>query len=1072
MERIWTVNNLGYSYELDKIEKTSHSNTIICYLDLLCASDKAVKEESGYLVPHESVAEMSEEERKNLELPSLFPFSLSVSDGQGNLGRNNFRYEYKLLKPNGDAFVNPVIIGSYVKLYEGEEYTLDNYKYQMIQLAETSNRKISNIQSNKEALVSNLLSVSQMQNLAQNTEAVLSNVLRDDKIVIPDKLSVQFNKHEVDGSYYPSPLLLKKGCLDNEFEPMDSTAFCNAFVKRRNVEGVYLGRDGKKYVLKDAVRKGLEKVKSIEPLKEDEYERFIAQPKELFEDDIFDFPEGVYSDRVQGFTTVKYRGYTIEGLNEGGWLPEEGTLGSGKFNVTKDNLSEVSRKITDAELSGQTSIVINGQEIPINDALKNQVEAVKKLADADASENVSDTESSNVEKKAPLTLDIMKNDDRLDYVSKNMMRSSDMEFLVALKKGIHLYDHQIDGVKWMYNQWCTGYKGVLLADDMGLGKTLQTLAFVSGLLKTFPDYVANPILIVAPVALLQNWKNEISQFVEDTVYDEIIELHSSNLRNYKVGGKLNLKSFAENHQRCIVQTTYETLRTYQTEFGSVKWSVIITDEAQKIKNPSASQTNAIKGMNYDFAIALSGTPVENTWIDLWSIMDFVQPGKLGSFQWFKDAFQNKLKLLKGTDNDAILNLGKNLKENLSPLFMRRLKRDHIKGLPDKNVEICRSIMPAMQTKAYISAIESFKENGGTGFEIIARLRDISLYPGIGDLQLNSLDEMDINKILNSSARLKKTFEILFRVREKNEKALVFVISKKMQLMLQVLIYKVFGLKVLTPINGDMNGQKRQFIIDEFAARSGFDVLILSPEAAGVGLNITCANHVIHLSRTWNPAKEDQATDRAYRIGQKKPVTVYIPMAICPQIPDGKSFDEKFNNLLAFKRTLSENVLFPTSENKNDFETMIKDITETDSSRENLLYYSLEDLKGVTGRAFEVIISDLYREMGYETIKTKDSGDGGVDVIAWNDASHKKGLLIQCKQTAGDENINSDGVKEVYLGKTKYSRIYPNCEWSLAVITNGVGFTQDAKRNATDNAISLICARELGDLLQKYRVLKR
>ena len=118
MERIWTVDSVGYSYELDNIAKTGHSNTIICYLDLLCASDKAKKLENGYLVPHGTVAEMSEEERRNLELPGLFPFSLSLSDGQGDLGHNNFRYEYKLLKPNGDAFVNPVIIGSYVKLYE------------------------------------------------------------------------------------------------------------------------------------------------------------------------------------------------------------------------------------------------------------------------------------------------------------------------------------------------------------------------------------------------------------------------------------------------------------------------------------------------------------------------------------------------------------------------------------------------------------------------------------------------------------------------------------------------------------------------------------------------------------------------------------------------------------------------------------------------------------------------------------------------------------------------------------------------------------------------------------------
>lgn len=218
----------------------------------------------------------------------------------------------------------------------------------------------------------------------------------------------------------------------------------------------------------------------------------------------------------------------------------------------------------------------------------------------------------------------------------------------ALKPEIELFEHQKEGIAWMYKQWCDGYKGVLLADDMGLGKTMQTLAFIAGVKKQFPAKLDAPVLIVAPVALLRNWKEEVFKFIPQGIFSDVVELHSTGLQNFKENGKLKLTNFAEAYKDCIVQTTYETLRSCQLEFGKVPWSIVIVDEAQKIKNPSASQTQALKGMKYDFAICLSGTPVENSWIDLWSIMDFVQPGKLGSFSWFNDNYQKNLRLIDMT----------------------------------------------------------------------------------------------------------------------------------------------------------------------------------------------------------------------------------------------------------------------------------------------------------------------------------------------------------------------------------------------------------------------------------------
>ena len=164
-------------------------------------------------------------------------------------------------------------------------------------------------------------------------------------------------------------------------------------------------------------------------------------------------------------------------------------------------------------------------------------------------------------------------------------------------------------------------------------------------------------------------------------------------------------------------------------------------------------------------------------------------------------------------------------------------------------------------------------------QVIAELRDVSLFQGLSLYNEMALANMDVNKILNSSARLKRTFQILMNVKAANEKALIFVVSKKMQRLLVRLINEIFEIKVETPINGEVQSAQRQHYIDRFCQSNGFNVLILSPYAAGVGFNITGANHVIHLSRCWNPAKEDQATDRAFRIGQHKNVNVYLPMSI-------------------------------------------------------------------------------------------------------------------------------------------------------------------------------------------------
>lgn len=1066
MQNIWGVSQLGYSFPQADVEASRSGEILKAYLETLISYGLCDFSDGSYVINHKNAADLSVDDKELLGLPVQFPYQISVTDSKGDLGHKDFRYAIRLLKPDGTFFVNPEIIGSYVKIDGEREYIFDKYQYSIVDLAVNCNKTVSAMSDNAKANHFNLLNVVKMQEYGMKADAVISKHIEDAEVVVPDRLSVDFEKNKINGRFYAKPVLLKKSEIGEDFEVIDSKTFKDSFDGISEVRSVYFGSDGKKYVFNDEVKRGLDAIKKTKPLKKAEYERFCVQPREMFDDEVFAFPEGLYSDRVTDFTTVKYKGYSIEGLNEGGWLPEEGFSESAGFKVTAENVGEVEQKIKEAEERGRDYIEIGGQVIPINKKLKNDVKNIRRATKG--TEDVPEEGKKDEPKR--YVLDVKKNDEILDYMSKNKTRADISKLISGLKTGISLYDHQLAGVSWIYNQWCEGYKGVLLADDMGLGKTLQTLAFISGIMKTFPELVFNPILIVAPVSLLKNWKNEILQFVNSDVYEDIVELHSSNLRNFKINGKLDLSKFAESHKRCIVQTTYETLRDHQLDFGLVPWSIIIVDEAQKIKNPSASQTCAIKGMKYDFAIALSGTPVENTWIDLWSIMDFAQPGKLGNFKWFKEEYHNKLKENKH-NIDYIQELGGRLQVQLSPLFLRRLKKDHIKGLPVKKTELCPCAMPKKQSEAYLNAIESYKNFGGHGFEIIAKLRDISLHPDLAEIQVKALADVDIDSIINDSARLKKTFDILREIQLKKEKVLIFVVSKKMQLILQYLIHKKFGISVATPINGDMNGDKRQDVIDEFEDKDGFGVLILSPEAAGVGLNITCANHVIHLSRTWNPAKEDQATDRAYRIGQTKDVTVYIPMAICEACGENGSFDEKIDKLLTFKRTLSENVLFPTPESKDDYEEILNGLGSTTTTGRDYIYYDIDDMKGVTGSFFEKVLRQLYENMGYDAVKTPDSNDRGADVLAWDDTSRKKGLLIQSKQTSTDDNMNGDGIQEVVAALGYYEKKYPGCIWQLMVITNAKDFTAGAKELAADNNVKLITRKELARLFNNYKVRK-
>lgn len=393
----------------------------------------------------------------------------------------------------------------------------------------------------------------------------------------------------------------------------------------------------------------------------------------------------------------------------------------------------------------------------------------------------------------------------------------------------------------------------------------------------------------------------------------------------------------------LVLTTYQTLRDYQFSLASIPWSVVVFDEAQNIKSPNTLQTRAAKALNAEFKLMVTGTPVENHLGEFWCLFDTVQPGFLGSYQEFR---QNYIKPILKAPPDEVQTIreeiGQQLRDRVGGFMLRRIKEDHLKNLPVKRIILGdynahgdwvfdARIQQEMQGKQRLRYEDVMgqtlddldkERSPGTALLGLQHLRDVSLHPTL----LEGLPSLPITpeaarQFFMESGKMQILLRILDGVQEREEKVLVFAVNKRLQELLAMGIGKIYGLQVPI-INGatkavskNPNNPTRQVLIDRFQAKDGFGVMVISPVAAGVGLTITAANNVIHLERHWNPAKEAQATDRAYRIGQTKDVNVYIPILTHP---DFDSFDVNLNRLLSSKTSLKDAIITQEEVQMEDF----------------------------------------------------------------------------------------------------------------------------------------------------------
>jgi ERCC4-related helicase len=592
---------------------------------------------------------------------------------------------------------------------------------------------------------------------------------------------------------------------------------------------------------------------------------------------------------------------------------------------------------------------------------------------------------------------------------------------------------------------------------MGLGKTIQVLYFIEWYSQKQSE---KPILIVAPVSLLENWQNEYKKFFPNPNLTTVTIWGNQISEHIFTGDKE--ATIANLSKKSIYLTTYETLRRQQIPLAMIDWGVVVLDEAQKIKTPGTFVTNAAKALKSDFKVAMTGTPVENSLMDLWCIIDFCSPGLLENAKSFSNKYQKPLK----DKNVDFEELSTRLRDEIGSTLLRRMKIDVAKDLPTIDYFKYEEVMPPKQFDAYVNEVNQIKENSKIQSAVlqgILNLRSLSDHPYLKHYQL---EEIPTNELIEASAKLKKAIDILKDIKNKNEKAIVFTENKSMQRVLRKVFREIFHINPAI-INGEtpsgLNTKtklSRQQEIDKFQAKEGFNVIIMSPIAAGFGLNITEANHIIHYTRHWNPAKEQQATDRAYRIGQKKPVQVYYPMAIA-QDKDIKTFDLVLDDLLSRKSHLAKSTLFPTDQIEISKDEFAKSIGINIPEGKDITINSISSLDILQPIVFESAIAVLMEKVnGGKSFLTNKSNEKVVDIVNFNENGN---LLIQVKQSYDEQGINSG--QEVKYALSRYKDQY-QYNFNLQVITNNY-FTQSAIEMANINGVELIDRRIIASWIEMH-----
>lgn len=477
------------------------------------------------------------------------------------------------------------------------------------------------------------------------------------------------------------------------------------------------------------------------------------------------------------------------------------------------------------------------------------------------------------------------------WLAETLARLRSPEGLAAVEPGDALHarlrPYQAVGLRWLHLLAQLGL-GACLADDMGLGKTMQVIAL---LLASRRGAARPPHLLVAPASLLANWTSELARFAPSL---RVLLAHPSAM----TPAELAAPRAPDLANIDLVITSYGTVSRLPW-LAKVRWGLAILDEAQAIKNPATKQARAVKALEAHARVALTGTPVENRLGDLWSIFDFLHPGLLGSAQ----EFTRFTRRLDATGYGP-------LRELIRPYVLRRLKTDRgvIADLPEKTEVTAYCALSRKQAALYQQAVDELAvrlrdrdgiARRGVVLAALLRFKQICNHPAhwLGDGEWREAE----------SGKLQRVRELAEVIAAKQEKLLVFTQFREACAPLAAFLSSVFGRAGLV-LHGDTPVAQRGALVRRFQDDADVPFFVLSLKAGGTGLNLTAASHVLHFDRWWNPAVEDQATDRAFRIGQRRNVLVH--KLVCRG-----TIEEKIDALISSKRALSQQLLDGTSEVK-------------------------------------------------------------------------------------------------------------------------------------------------------------
>ena len=909
-------------------------------LEQLCNKGWATLAEDTVTILNRHMANCQPWELAALALPPALPFHLRIHPRGSLTVGSKFAVEYAF-----HALSRPVLFtrtGILVRA-EGKEFCLLNPSYSVVTKIDAYKLAPLTDPQDRMPWWAELLDL-----VSDPDEAIENRALRSYKIARAYHFTVSIQS--IRGDLRITPRLLAEvpthenedgSTLENEILPPQKHAIFVKNFEQLPLRTQYSLGSGYFISLPKEMQAGLSAVKGVNRSSIQEKIDFINNPYEFLKehlagdlteeiiDSIFVETPLFLEERVKGLCIWEARNVFPTSSSGQKWLPDtlpdtvQIVVDGQPYQVSVPELRQFIADVAGALESNELLVPLCGDTISVTFELLEQLKTTARIFWEEEKQ-----EKVEILRIAPKVTDV----DEVYAVPTRPAWEGSIEYAAGVRP--HL--HQQAGIDWLQAHWRAGSSGSLLADDMGLGKTLQTLSFMWWLFKQMEAGHADrhPILIVAPTALIKNWQEEAEKFFDGALGNPL-EAYGSFFTSF--ASRAAAREELMRHSWAI--TTYETMRD-KIEVFVGPYSLLVFDEAQKIKNPGALVSEMAKSIKTEFCLALTGTPVENSLRDLVSIVDRVQPTRKQKLLRFVENYEAIERGGKPTfgpypeevrspntslsssasqqdepeeayDKETFL---QKIKEELEcatpPVLLRRLKETHWDERPEKTIHPAyEDIMPPLQAQIYDAALAKAKEklrmgSMGAVLEAIQRMRQISLHP--------PLDPTDSpQKMLECSARIARLMIILDEIQARGEKALVFVEYLDTQARLATLLSDKYSLSV-SCINGGVQATQRQGIVNKFQnGPDGFDVLLLSPKAGGVGLNLTAANHVIHLTRWWNPAVEDQCTDRVYRIGQKKPVFLHYPLAIHPTYGE-QSFDCNLHRLLDKKRALSQGVLSPTN----------------------------------------------------------------------------------------------------------------------------------------------------------------